>query len=145
MSYNKLKNTSFKRLLSLLLSACLLISSFCGLFVFANDGIDVWDGSVSAPDKVSEEVYEISTPEQLAFVIKTGGGEGNTYKLTKDIYLNDPDKINWSTGEAASGYTVNTWYNAPRGTADFVLLMGPSTATDTLFTDFIITTPPTLS
>ena len=124
MSYNKLKNTSFKRLLSLLLSACLLISSFCGLFVFANDGIDVWDGSVSAPDKVSEEVYEISTPEQLAFVIKTGGGEGNTYKLTKDIYLNDPDKINWSTGEAASGYTVNTWYNAPRGTADFVLFNG---------------------
>ena len=124
MSYYKFKNVRFNRLLSVILSACLLLGTFSGLLVFADDSIDIWDGSVSAPVMVSEGVYEISTPEQLAFVIKMGGGEGNTYKLTKDIYLNDPTKINWSTGEVANGYTANSWYNAARGTANFTPFSG---------------------
>lgn len=70
-----------------------------------------WDGTVSEPTNLGDGNYEISTPNQLAYVIKNGGGEGNTYSLTCDIYLNELDKVNWSDGTVEDGYTVNTWYS----------------------------------
>ncbi len=72
---------------------------------------DFWNGTTAEPTDLGNGNYEISTPEQLAYVIKNGGNEGNTYSLTNDIYLNDLSKVNWETGEAHSGYTPNTWYN----------------------------------
>lgn len=76
-----------------------------------------WDGSQTiAPEKgdgTKESPYCISTAAQLAYVIKNGG-EGKHYALENDIYLNDLDKINWSTGEGAENYQINSWFdNAP--------------------------------
>ncbi len=73
--------------------------------------VEIWDGSTEAPVYNSNDgVYEISKPSQLAYVIYTGGGEGNTYKLLKDIYLNDTDRIDWTNGTVAEGYTAQQWY-----------------------------------
>lgn len=87
-------------------------------------GSDVWSatGAVSAPTKgtgtTEGDPILIETAEQLAYVIKNGGGDGLFYQLEKDIYLNDIDKINWQTGEVDSSYTLRTWYTAA-GTEDF--------------------------
>ena len=71
-----------------------------------------WDGSLEEPkDSDQNGVYEITKASEFAFVIKNGG-LGKKYKLTEDIYLNDITKINWQTGVAESGYTVNSWYDA---------------------------------
>ena len=71
---------------------------------------DIWDGTTALPTDLGDGNYEISTPEQLAYVIKNGGGEGPTYSLACDIYLNDLKKLNLETGEATSGYTPKIWY-----------------------------------
>ncbi len=80
---------------------------------------DFWNGTTAEPTDLGNGNYEISTPEQLAYVIKNGGGESNTYSLTNDIYLNDLSKINWTTGVAISGYTPNTWYRGVDVSASF--------------------------
>jgi len=74
---------------------------------------ELWSDSVKAPEKDpegGENDYLISTPEELSYVIKNGGGK--SYKLTNDIYLNDPEKIDWSTGSADSTYISKVWYTA---------------------------------
>ena len=74
---------------------------------------ELWSESVKAPEKDpegGENDYLISTPEELSYVIKNGGGK--SYKLTNDIYLNDPEKIDWSTGSADSTYISKVWYTA---------------------------------
>jgi len=77
----------------------------------ASESISHWDGTTASPVDLGDGKYEISTPEQLAFVIDNGGGEGNTYTLTNDIYLNDVAKINWQTGVGNVGYTVKHWFS----------------------------------
>ncbi len=72
----------------------------------------IWDGSVAQPeDSNLDGVYEITSGEELAYIISTGGAAGAKYQLTNDIYLNNLDKINWETGVAASDYTPNSWYD----------------------------------
>ena len=80
---------------------------------------DYWDGTVEEPTDLGDGKYEISTPEQLAYVIKNGGGEGKVFTLTTDIYLNNLSKINWATGEANSGYTPNTWFTSSQVSSVF--------------------------
>jgi len=72
----------------------------------------IWDGKTyTAPvDSNDDGVYEITSGEELAYVIKTVGGEGKDYIVTKDIYLNDVSKVNWLTGEVAEGHNVNSWF-----------------------------------
>lgn len=72
----------------------------------------IWDGKTyTAPvDSDGDGVYEITSGAELAYVIKTVGGEGKDYILTKDIYLNDTTKVNWLTGEVAEGHNVNSWF-----------------------------------
>ena len=96
---------------------------FPTLKVFDNPGasaivpaptIDIWDGQVAATaptDTNSDGWIEINNGAELAYIIKNGGGAGNKYKLTADIYLNDTTKINWDTGAVSDGYTANTWYD----------------------------------
>ncbi len=71
----------------------------------------VWNGS-TAPctvgDGTEASPYEIATAEQLAYAVSSGNEA--SYRLVADIYLNDTDKIDWSTGAAAEGYTPNSWY-----------------------------------
>ena len=72
----------------------------------------VWNGTTMAPvkgDGTAENPLQIATAEQLAYAVSTGGN-GKHYQLVADIYLNDPDKVNWTTGEPAEGYTPNDWY-----------------------------------
>ena len=71
----------------------------------------VWDGTtLTAPaDSDSDGVYEITSGEELAYVVKLGG-EGKNYILTKDIYVNDISKANWLTGEVAEGHKMTNWF-----------------------------------
>ena len=73
----------------------------------------IWDKSTDKlPTKgtgAKDDPYLIETPEHLAAVVRTGGGEGKHYKLTTDIYINDPNGINWSTGEVEEGYEARQW------------------------------------
>ncbi len=103
-----------------IISVILILSLVLSLFasdVFANgteNDKNVWDGSTSAPtgDGTEEKPYLISNGAELAYVISTGGGTGNHYKLTNDIYLNEIDKVNWSTGEGIGGYSPRSWYDS---------------------------------
>ncbi len=91
------------------------------LKIFSKKAGDIWDGrTLSAPTgKGSEdEPYLINNAYELAYAVKYPAA-GATYKLTADIYLNDTAKINWATGEAADGYTPNSWLNYTDVTAGF--------------------------
>lgn len=85
------------------------------------EGIELpeyWLGTsdLSAPKDTNDDgILEIGNGAELAYAISNGGGAGVKYILTKDIYLNDPAKFNWETGEVNSGETVNSWsyYNKP--------------------------------
>ncbi|MEE1006358.1 MAG: dockerin type I repeat-containing protein, partial [Acutalibacteraceae bacterium] len=68
-----------------------------------------WDGTV--PDSVTFDggdgssaatAYEISTPEQLAYIVKNGSSK--YFKLTDDIYLNDVSAPEWYNSK-----NVNVW------------------------------------
>ena len=79
------------------------------LKVFGKD-TEIWGGFKSTPVDADEDgVYEINTPEELAY-IASGNGAGNSYVLTKDIYLNDTEAVDWTTGEVNEGYSPNEWY-----------------------------------
>lgn len=83
--------------------------------------IEIWNGSTVAPqDTDNDGVYEITSGAELAYIIVNGGAADAKYILTKDIYLNDINKVNWTTGEAAEGYIPNSWYaeEAFQGTID---------------------------
>ena len=101
------------KIISLVLAISLLLSMFTvNMFVSAEE-IAIWDGSRTAPTEGSGtaiDPYEITNGAELAYVITTGGGENTYYELTEDIYLNNIDRIDWSTGVAEDGYTPNSWY-----------------------------------
>lgn len=99
-----------KRLLAVVLSVALLIS--CVVLPVAvnaeSEELDVWDGTAVAPaDADSDGVYEINTPEELAWAVANSGGK--SYILTTDIYLNDPDAVDWATGAVNEGYEPKEW------------------------------------
>ena len=78
------------------------------------DDIGIWDGSVATSlsgEGTAKKPYIISNGAELAYAIKSKGASNNFYKITKDIYLNDITKVNWSTGEYDDGYVINTWLN----------------------------------
>ncbi len=99
-------------LLAVILTLSVTLSSFVGVLVFAEDSeIDLWDGTTAAPnvgDGTETDPKLISTPEQLAYVLQ-GGGEGQYYKITADLYLNNVNEINWETGAVTQGYSLKTW------------------------------------
>lgn len=73
----------------------------------------VWDGTTAKPakgDGTRKNPYLIGTAEELAYVI-SNGGNGKYYKLTADIYLNDINKVNWTTGKATGDYEIRTWFD----------------------------------
>ena len=72
---------------------------------------NVWDGvTKTKPSGDGTEVspFLVSNGAELAWTV-SNGASGEYYKLTSNIYLNDIDKIDWSTGEVASGYNARTW------------------------------------
>lgn len=93
-----------------------LTDSYPTLKVFDKTPADVWDGSEATPTAMDDNGnLIIGTAEELAYVIKNGGGFN--YVLTNDIYLNDITQIDWSTGEAIYGYTPKEWYTSSTATA----------------------------
>ena len=110
-------HTMKKRLLSILLTACLLVGLLPTAALAA--GPDVWDGSTKVPSGSGSESdpYLISTGEELAW-LATLAAEGSYYvKLTNDIILND-GTFNQSgtftkTGETAAS-TPHAWTPAKK-------------------------------
>ncbi|MBQ5816551.1 MAG: hypothetical protein IIW33_03715, partial [Oscillospiraceae bacterium] len=78
-----------------------------------NANSNIWDGSVAealSGNGTEKDPYVISNGAELAFAINSGG-KGAYYKVTKDIYLNDIDKVDWKTGRTTTvGYRINSWY-----------------------------------
>ena len=92
--------------------------------------LDIWDGSTrTAPkDSNSDGVYEITNGAELAYIVYNSGTIGDdtacNFILTKDIYLNDIDKIDWTTGQAADGYTIRSWYRCWLSAENYVNFAG---------------------
>ena len=83
------------------------------IFVKTEASPEPWQGDTVAPsDTDGDGIIEIGTASELAYIIKVSGGEGKSYILTNDIYLNDINKINWSTGAVSQGYNLNKWYGS---------------------------------
>ena len=87
----------------------------------------IWDGTAVKPVKGGDgssvdKAVEIYTGSELAGIFSwplNKNGDGKYYKLMNDIYLNDIDAINWETGAASTGYTVNVWDSNPfKGSID---------------------------
>lgn len=111
-----MKKSSIVRIISFVISAILLVTVAATPYLYgtvmASTDTELWDGTTTTapaadPDGDGDD-YLISTPAELAWVIKNGGGAN--YKLTNDIYLNETDKIDWATGTVSEGYTPNSWY-----------------------------------
>ncbi|MBQ9769248.1 MAG: hypothetical protein IJW27_03485, partial [Clostridia bacterium] len=108
-----MKFINYKKLLALLVSLVMILSAVSvSLVGIVSAEESIWDGTEKEPDADPEnpDIYLISSAEELAYVIKNGGGK--SYKLTEDIYLNDTEKIDWTTGVIEDGYTPNVWYTA---------------------------------
>ena len=93
-------------------NAYTLTSSYPMLTIFENAlPKHTWSGEAVTPTAMDEKGNVIiSTPEELAYVIKNGGGAN--YVLANDIYLNDPDYVDWKTGTPEYGYQPKSWYTS---------------------------------
>jgi len=91
---------------------------------------EIWDKTTQAPvDANGDGVYEINSPKELAYVIYNGGTmmvegvavEGCSFILTRDIYLNDLSKYDWSsfTRLPWGQTTLNEWYDTANVAAKF--------------------------
>ena len=99
-----------------LLATCLVIPGVVS--AASEEEIRVWNGETTAPsDSDNDGVYEINTPEELAYVVTKN--EGKSYILTTDIYLNELDKVDWTTGVPVEGYTPNEWFEITTFTGNF--------------------------
>ncbi len=82
------------------------------LKVFTNTDPRAWGGFISEPALDTDgTTYLVTNAEELAWAL-SGDHNGNTYKLTDDIYLNDVRAVNWTgdnAGTANEGYTVRSW------------------------------------
>jgi hypothetical protein len=89
--------------------------------------IEIWDGNLlntSQPSLSTDGWYEITNGAELAYVVLNGGkipsNDGAVkYKLTKDIFLNDPAEIDWTNGELTGktdDYKIRYWYQQANNT-----------------------------
>lgn len=82
--------------------------------------VHVWEQDVTLKpeDADGDGWYEITCGEELAYIVLNGSerdenGDYKKYRLTSDIYLNDINKINWTSGEKTRSnlkYDIRTWY-----------------------------------
>lgn len=73
--------------------------------------INVWDGSIAASlsgSGTKADPYIINDGSDLAYAVNNSVA-GKYYKLTADIYLNEPTAVNWTTGEV-KGTAPNPWF-----------------------------------
>ena len=97
---------------------------------------EIWDGTVATEfaggTGTEADPYLISNGKQLALAITQSGTNetyyGKCFKITKDIYLNDINAVDWTTGTKNTGYKVNSWYD--------YYCNDDGTITDTIYQDF---------
>ncbi|MCD7848001.1 MAG: hypothetical protein LUG49_08265 [Oscillospiraceae bacterium] len=104
-----------KRLLAVVLSLCLLVSTMVGMTLTVS--ADTWDGSIATSfaggSGTEDDPYQIATGAQLAYLATLINGSSNStycscyYVLTADIDLNN---ISWTPiGNAAPRYFKGTF------------------------------------
>ena len=107
---------SASKMLSIALAVALVMTvCFVPTLITSAAADSVWTGETVAPTQGGDGSSEdnailITNAEELAYVIGESRGEGKYYKLTADIYLNELDKIDWTNGTVAEGYTAKSWY-----------------------------------
>lgn len=100
-------------------------------FMPAPDKDLIWQqDDFKIPEYSKESGYcEITNGAELAYVIKNNGKTLVTvdgkeivvrnYKLMNDIFLNDPSKVNWKTGELLDQeYTIRNWFSSTTPSTD---------------------------
>ena len=111
-----LRKTLVVLLTMTLLAACLFVPNMVNAESEAE--IVIWNGETVAPtDSDGDGVYEINTAEELAWAVNNSGGK--SYILTKDIYLNDLDRVDWTNGTPDEDYTPNEWFETTTFTGNF--------------------------
>ncbi len=76
--------------------------------VFAGYTSNVWNGFYHKPTKGEDGVYLITCPEELAWTVWSYG-DGASYRLTTDIYLNDISVSDWQNGDDLNEWFTGTW------------------------------------
>lgn len=81
-----------------------------------------WDGSIAdalVGSGTETSPYLIRNGAELAHLVTKGESYADTdvFEITADIYLNDIEKVNWETGLASDGYTINSWFFEGSSTA----------------------------
>ena len=110
-----MNKTKLLKIISIILIISLALTAFTTNISATNtNSKNVWDGTTLVPkgEGTQQSPFLISNGAELAYVISTGGGAGNHYKLTADIYLNEIDRVNWATGEGIAGYSPLPWYDS---------------------------------
>ena len=93
---------------------CIVDSGYPKLRSFVGRTNGEWSGfrsGVMGGKGTEDSPYQIKTGEQLAQIIYNGGA-GYYFRLENDIYLNDINKFDWSTGTVHEGYTTIGWYGS---------------------------------
>lgn len=108
---------TIQKFTALLLSLAIVFTfGAVGITASANGEADIPNYDVWQGDKASHfadgngtegDPWIISNGAELALAIGSGGN-GEYYKLTEDIYLNDLDAVDWTDGTYTSE-TINTW------------------------------------
>ncbi len=104
-------NTKNKRFIAVFVAILVLATSVFIPAAMASE-IEVWDGKIATSfasgSGTKADPFIISNGSELAYAVNNSAAD-KYYKLTNDIYLNAPDKVNWVTGEY-SGDAPNSWY-----------------------------------
>lgn len=129
LTSDEMKGANSATKLSGLYEAFTVTDGYPVLKSFAGRSKEAWSGfrvSKMEGDGSPEVPYLVATPENLAYLAFGGSVSGKNYKLTKDIYLNDIDKIDFTTGAVAEGYNAIEWQETTR--ADVEGTTGGNTA-----------------
>ena len=89
---------------------------------FTGRSQDAWSGfrvSAMEGDGSPEVPYLVATPENLAHIAFGAFVKDKYYKLTKDLYLNDIDKIDFTNGAVSEDYHALEWQEGKTFTAKF--------------------------
>ncbi len=100
--------------MSALHKAFVVTDGYPALRTFTSRTNGEWSGfrsSAMGGDGTEESPWLIATPENLAHIAFGGTSAGKYYKLTTDVYLNDINKIDFSTGVVEEGYDAIAWEN----------------------------------
>ena len=118
--------SKMKKLLSILVVLALLVSSVSVLGavnVFATETVTTedivyWDGTtatgIAKGSGTKDDPWVITNGAELAYAVTWNDAGAyatieNYFVLGNDIYLNELDKIDWTTGAVADGYTAKSW------------------------------------